>query len=97
MCGLVCEKILSIGRPYCWTKPSGAVVEFVQLEECDLFPLESHQYEGRSFPVPRRAEKLLEIYYGDWRALPPEGERNPYAKMKLILPTEAPRMWWAVR
>lgn len=95
VCALICEKLLAVGQPYCWTKMPGPVSEFLQSEDEDIFPLGAHQYEGKSFPVPRRAEKLLEIYYGDWRALPPEEERNPYSKMKLVLPTEAPQTWWA--
>lgn len=65
---------------------------------CDemLFPLKQCKFEGLLLPVPNRAEELLDFYYGDWRKLPPEDERNPDKKMKLILPDRAPKVWWAV-
>lgn len=96
-CAIICEKVLSVGRPYCWTQSPGPASRLRQFDDGDIFPLKMHRYEGRDFPIPQNAEKLLEIYYGDWRALPSEEERNPYSKMKLVLPTESPRMWWAVR
>lgn len=41
----------------------------------DLAPVE-REFEGRSFMVPRNAEKILEYVYGDWQTLPPESERH---------------------
>lgn len=43
----------------------------------ELFPTRTASFEGREFAIPAQAEKLLEDYYGDWRAVPPEDQRPP--------------------
>lgn len=91
-CVLACvEKMLSIGRGWCWTQLPGPASKLRQFNDDDLFPLGEHRYEDGVFPVPHRPEKLLEAYYGNWRELPPEEKRHPYDKMKLVLPTQAPK------
>ncbi|MBB6334271.1 MAG: LicD family protein [Schaalia hyovaginalis] len=42
-----------------------------------LFPVRRCEFEGRRFPIPARAEELLENYYGDWRTIPAEQNRPP--------------------
>lgn len=46
-------------------------------EPGQLFPPRLCEFEGRQFPIPARAEELLENYYGDWRVLPAEENRPP--------------------
>lgn len=88
---VLCGRVISLGRKWCWTMTPELERSFRQFEDDDIFPLIAHQYEGREFPIPHRPEKLLETYYGNWRELPPEEKRHPYDKMKLVLPTQAPR------
>lgn len=92
-CVLACvEKVFSIGGGWCWTQLPGPASKLRQFDDDDLFPLGEHRYEDGVFLIPHRPEKLLIEYYGNWRELPPVDKRNPYAKMKLILPTQAPDM-----
>lgn len=79
----------------CWTQPPGPTIRYRQFSDDDIFPLGVVNYEGRQFPSPNWPEMLLKTYYGDWHQLPPDNERNPRAKMKLVLPTQAPDEWWA--
>lgn len=88
--------LLYIGGVAGWSHPYAATSRPWQLDDSWLFPLKKHLYEGREFPIPNQAEKILEEYYGDWKVLPPPTKRNPYEKMKLILPTQAPKVWWAM-
>ena len=80
-----------------WNKAFG-VVDFSTngIEEKDLFPLERHSFEGRDLLVPSNADKYLQLLYGDWRKLPPESDRHGTHKVALILPTQAPKVWWAM-
>lgn len=66
-----------------------------RIPENYIFPLRRHLFEGIEFNVPCQSESVLELIYGDWRKLPPEEERNPFGKMKLILPTQAPFAKWS--
>ena len=45
--------------------------------EKDIFPLTTHIFEGRQFPVPHDADHLLRGIYGDYMQLPDEGRRQP--------------------
>lgn len=85
------ERVVSVGRGRCWTLSPGPASKLRQFNDDDIFPLGTHRYESGEFPIPHRPERLLEMYYGNWRELPPEEDRNPYAKMKLIMPTRAPK------
>lgn len=79
----------------CWTQLPGPTSCYRQFLNDDIFPLKNICYEGSQFPAPNKMEKILEVYYGDWRRLPPESKRNPRDKMKLVLPMQAPDEWWA--
>lgn len=83
--------IVSIFGRKIWTMTPELEGRFWQFENDDIFPLGSHLYEGREFPIPHNAEKILEKYYGNWKELPPEADRQPYSKMKMILPLQMPK------
>lgn len=42
-------------------------------------------FEGRMFNVPKAAEKYLDHHYGDWHAIPSDGEREHHAFLELDL------------
>lgn len=48
-----------------------------------LVPTARHSFEGDEFPVPADAERYLEIMFGNWRELPPVGERHQHAPVEL--------------
>ncbi len=64
-------------------------------EEQDIFPLKTHEFEGRSFCIPNDADKFLTVKYGDWRTLPPESKRRIHHS--IICPTQAPDVPWAMK
>lgn len=41
----------------------------------DIFPVRTHPFENTEINVPGKAEKVLTIQFGDWKQLPPEGQR----------------------
>ena len=41
------------------------------------FPSISVQFEGKSFPIPKRYDEMLLATYGDYMQLPPEEKRQP--------------------
>ena len=49
-------------------------------ELTDFFPLHDHVFENNLFPIPNQAEKLLTVFYGDWKSFPPLEDRIPHAK-----------------
>ena len=79
-----------------WSHPYPATSRPWRIPDDWIFPLKKHVYETSEFYIPSKPEKLLERYYSDWRKLPPEKHRNPYEKMKLILPTQSPKTWWSL-
>ena len=46
--------------------------------ERDIFPLGSHTFEGRDFPVPHDADRLLRGIYGDYMRLPDPASLRPH-------------------
>lgn len=44
------------------------------------------EYEGYKFPIPAHYEEILKYYYNDYMKLPPQEERAPYHKYKIIKP-----------
>lgn len=48
-----------------------------------LAPVQRHDFEGESFPVPAQAERYLQIMFGDWRKLPPEDQRRQHKPTQL--------------
>lgn len=44
----------------------------------DIFPLSYAEFEGEVYPVPRFTDKYLTTMYGDWRAIPKEGDRHTH-------------------
>lgn len=48
--------------------------------EDDIFPLKKLKFQNHLFSVPNNAEKLLEIYYGNYKELPPEDKRITHSK-----------------
>lgn len=50
-----------------------------------LVPTGRHVFEDGEFPVPADLESYLEIMFGDWRELPPVGERRQHAPVELGL------------
>lgn len=79
-----------------WSHPYPATSKPWRIPDDWIFPLKKHIYETSEFYIPNEPEKLLERYYSNWKELPPEKNRNPYGKMKLILPTMAPKSWWSL-
>ena len=64
-------------------------------DERDIFPLKTHEFEGRMFFIPNNSDKFLTIKYGDWRTLPPESMRRIHHS--IICPTQAPAAPWAMK
>ncbi|WP_275077242.1 LicD family protein [Gordonibacter urolithinfaciens] len=48
-----------------------------------LLPTKDISFEGCTFSGPAEAERYLEIMFGDWRTLPPEGKRKNHAPLEL--------------
>jgi len=44
----------------------------------DIFPLTTHEFEGRQFPVPANADALLRRLYGDYMQLPDLSKLAPH-------------------
>lgn len=44
----------------------------------DILPTAKASFEGKLYPVPRRAEKYLTIMYGDWETIPAPEERHTH-------------------
>ena len=42
----------------------------------DIFPLTTHQFEDKEFPVPYNADALLRRLYGDYMQLPDLSKLN---------------------
>jgi len=79
-----------------WQHKPGHATEAIAATDDDLFPLAKHVFEGREYYVPRRAEKILEMEFGNWRELPPEEKRQGH-HTNFIFPTLAPLMAdWAL-
>lgn len=53
-----------------------------------LVPVVYHEFEDGQFPVPAKLEGYLEIMFGNWRELPPVGERRQHAPVELDLNVE---------
>lgn len=84
-------------RPVVWNKRFGVIVTSSPgVREEELFPLGVHNFEGRVCSVPRDPDRYLTAMYGDWRTPPPESERHGDHKTALILPMQAPKVWWAM-
>lgn len=60
-----------------------------------LFPLAKHEFCGKKYNVPKEAEACLDqIYFGDWKTLPPENERQRHTTIvSSTIPPPAP---WAM-
>lgn len=90
-------EIVKLARPSLWNKRFGVLVTSSPgVREVDLFPLGTHMFEGRECSVPRDPDRYLTLMYGDWRTPPPKSERHGDHRTALILPTQAPRVWWAM-
>ena len=61
----------------------------------DIFPLQTHIFEGRMYSIPNDSDKFLTVLYGDWRMLPPESKRRIHHS--IICPTQAPDAPWAMK
>ena len=94
--GMFCDSLLRLFGVSGWSHPFPSTSRPFCVPDDWIFPLCTHSYEGGEFLIPNQPEKMLQCYFGDWRKLPPEDERNPDKKMKLILPDRAPKVWWAV-
>lgn len=57
--------------------------------------LEQGYFEGRQFPIPTQAEKLLGCYYGDWKTLPTEEERITHDIDAYWRSSEDKQAWYA--
>lgn len=58
---------------------------YVEPVELDLLvPTSLAVFEGHRFPVPRRCEDYLENEYGNWRQLPPPGQRRTHLPERLV-------------
>lgn len=60
-----------------------------------IFPLKTHEFEGRMYSIPHRTDEFLTVKYGDWRTPPPESERKGHHH-SIILATQAPKAPWAL-
>lgn len=58
-----------------------------------VFPLSTVEFEGRCYAAPHNVERYLTTVYGDWRTPPPPEKRKWHAS--IILPAQAPNVWWA--
>ena len=63
----------------CKTITSGLGIPFHNPRfEQDIFPLTTHIFEGRAFPVPDDSDHLLRCIYGDYMQLPDIGNITPH-------------------
>ncbi|WP_297673020.1 phosphorylcholine transferase LicD [Slackia sp.] len=53
------------------------------LDESDLIPTSSLDFEGRTFPAPHSPERYLEVYYGDWRKIPDVEDRKTHLPLRI--------------
>lgn len=44
----------------------------------DILPTAKASFEGKLYPVPRRAEKYLTVMYGDWETVPAPEDRHTH-------------------
>ena len=51
----------------------------------DVFPVRAHPFENTEIMVPKNAEKVLEIQFGDWKKLPPEDQRVNHMPLEIKL------------
>ena len=49
-----------------------------------LIPPAMAAFEGHDLPVPAQLEKYLEIWYGDWRQLPPPEKRHTHLPERIV-------------
>lgn len=70
--------------------------DYIGISEGDLFPLSEHVFEGKMYSVPKNSDRYLTLMYGDWRTPPPLDKRGSWHKTTMILPTQAPKVWWAM-
>ena len=61
----------------------------------DIFPLRDVEFEGGGYPAPQNSELMLEKYYGDWRKLPPESDRNGHHS-SIFYPVVPMGFWWTI-
>ena len=53
----------------CWAD------EKLMIDKKDIFPVQSHCFNGVDFSIPKDYDKILKYLYGDYMKLPPESER----------------------
>ena len=61
----------------------------------DIYPLRKHEFEGKQYNIPNKAESMLAVCYGDWRTPPPDADKGAHHPVGLICPTQAPFAKWS--
>lgn len=65
------------------------------MEVDKMFPLGTIMFEGEVYSAPREPERLLEVEYGNWQQLPPEGKRATHAC--IVCENQSPDAEWVFR
>lgn len=75
------ESFISSAGRYKDSESKRATVFFVTFprvyEKEDIFPARTHQFEDAEFFIPKEADKILRIIYGDYMKLPPKEQQVP--------------------
>lgn len=85
---------LKLILPTVWT-PSPEVEKLVhQLKDGDLFPGNTHVFEGTEYVIPRNPDSWLRASYGNWHVPPPSAERAFSHSIYLDVTHAPPHTWW---
>lgn len=88
-------RVFSRGECYREIPEAGGRLPEVALLEDELFPFREIEFEGRNYHSPNKPEKILEKYYGNWRMLPPESERQGHHS-SIFYPISPVGFWWTI-